>query len=95
MFEPLRTRLQRTINRLMYGERDAPYEVLTRLSQRLKSTLAPEAVLPTSGETIAQALKLPYVALSLKQEKGFELLQRTASPMTMCSTCHWSIRLRL
>lgn len=63
LFEPLRTRLQRGVNRLIYGERDDPYAVIARLGQRLESTLEAEAVLPTIVETVAQALKLPYVAL--------------------------------
>src|SRR3989440_8644470 len=67
LFHPLRTRLQRAVNRLMYGERDDPHEVLLRLGSRLESTLAPEAVLPALVETVAQALKLPYAAIALKQ----------------------------
>ena len=46
LFQPLRERLQRGVNRLLYGERDEPYAVLARLGQRLEATLAPEAVLP-------------------------------------------------
>ena len=46
LFQPLRARLQRGVNRLMYGERDDPYTVLSRLGQQLKTTLAPTAVLP-------------------------------------------------
>src|SRR5262249_43456213 len=65
--QPLRARLQRSVNRLMYGERDDPYTVLSRLSQQLKTTLAPTAVLPNIAEAIAQTLKLPYVAIMLKQ----------------------------
>ena len=64
-FQPLRGRLQRAVNRLMYGERDDPYVVLSRLGQRLETVLAPEAVLPTLLETVAQALKLPYAAIEL------------------------------
>jgi len=71
LFQPLRERLQRGINRLMYGERDEPYAVVTRLSQRLAVALAPDAVLPTIVETVAQALKLPYAALLLKREQAF------------------------
>src|SRR5215204_6129120 len=63
VFQPLRSRLQRGVNRLMYGERDDPYAVTSRLGRRLEATLAPEAVLPTVVETIAQALKLPYAAI--------------------------------
>jgi signal transduction histidine kinase len=71
LFQPLRARLQRMINRLMYGERDDPYAVLSRLGSRLEATLAPEAILPTIVETVAQALKLPYVAIALKQGEEF------------------------
>jgi len=65
LFEPLRQRLQRTVNNIMYGERDDPATVLTRLGQRLESALAPDSVLQTIVETIAQTLRLPYAAISL------------------------------
>jgi signal transduction histidine kinase len=71
LFLPLRQRIQRMINRLMYGERDDPYAVLSRLASRLEATLAPESVLPTIVETVAQALKLPYAAIALKQGDEF------------------------
>jgi len=71
LFQPLRARLQRMINRLMYGERDEPYAVLSRLASRLEATLAPEAILPTIVETTARALKLPYAAIALKQGDEF------------------------
>jgi signal transduction histidine kinase len=67
IFQPLRSWLKRGVNRLLYGERDDPYAVLARLGQRLEATLATEAVLPTIVETVAQALKLPYVAIELQQ----------------------------
>jgi len=71
LFQPLRAGLQRMINRLMYGERDEPYAVLSRLASRLEATLAPEAILPTIVETVAQALKIPSVAIALKQGDEF------------------------
>ncbi len=71
LFQPLHARLQRVINRLMYGERDDPYAVLARLSARLEATLLPDAALPTVVQTIAQALKLPYAAVTLKQGETF------------------------
>jgi hypothetical protein len=45
LFSPLRDRLQRGVNRLMYGERDDRYAVLSRLGRRLETTVAPEAAL--------------------------------------------------
>ncbi len=68
LFQPLRNRLQRTVNRFIYGERDDPYSILSRLSQQLETTLAQDAVLITIVETVALALKLPYAAISLEQD---------------------------
>jgi len=65
MFQPLRERLQRIVNRLTYGERDDPYRVLSRLGRRLEATISPEAVLPAIVEDIARALRLPQVAVWL------------------------------
>ncbi|MBK9710632.1 MAG: sensor histidine kinase [Kouleothrix sp.] len=59
LFQPLRLRLQRGVNRLLYGERDDPYAVISRLNQRLEATLAPDAVLPTIVETVREALSTP------------------------------------
>src|SRR2546421_1608896 len=89
LFQYLRDRLQRGVNRLMYGERDAPYVVLSRLGQRLEATLAPQAVLPTIVETVAQALKLPYAAIALKQGDEFTLAASYGSSL------HASLRLPL
>ena len=68
LFQPLRDRLQRAVNRLVYGERDNPYAVLSQLGKHMEATLSPESVLPTIVETIARSLKLPYAAIVLKQE---------------------------
>jgi signal transduction histidine kinase len=68
LFAPLREWLQRGVNRLMYGERDDPYTVLSRLGGQLETSLALETVLPTLVETIKQAFRLPYVAIELRIE---------------------------
>jgi signal transduction histidine kinase len=81
LFQPLRGRLQRGVNRLMYGERDDPYVVISRLGRRLEATLAPESVLPTIAETIAQALKLPYAAILLSEEEGSRSAAAYGSPV--------------
>jgi signal transduction histidine kinase len=76
LFQPLRERLQRAVNRLIYGERDDPYAVLSRLGQRLEATLAPEDVLSTIVKTVREALKLPYAAIALPRDggKGLEVV---------------------
>ncbi len=73
LFQPLRDRLQRGVDRLMYGERDDPYAVLSRLSRRLEGTLAPEAVLPAIVENVTEALRLPHVAVWLTDEDAVRL----------------------
>jgi signal transduction histidine kinase len=80
LFAPLRDRLQRGVNRLMYGERDDPYGVLSRLGRRLEAALEPGAVLPTVVETVAGALKLPYAAIAMRREDGFEVAAAHGSP---------------
>jgi len=64
--QPLRSRLQRVVDRLMYGQRDDPAAVFGHLGERLEATLAPAAVLPTLASTVAEALRLPYVAIELR-----------------------------
>jgi signal transduction histidine kinase len=64
-FHPLRDTIQRWINRLLFGERDEPYNVLKRLSQRLEAVMVVDEMLPAIVETIAQALHLPYAAIAL------------------------------
>jgi signal transduction histidine kinase len=68
LVHPLHQRLQRAINRLMFGERDEPYRVLARLGNRLEATLASDGLLPTIVQTVAQALKLPYAAITYKHQ---------------------------
>jgi len=71
LFHPVRARLQRGINHMMYGQRDEPVEVLTRLGQRLEMALAPDLALRAIIETVAQTLKLPYAAITLKDGAAF------------------------
>ncbi|HLF74362.1 MAG TPA: GAF domain-containing sensor histidine kinase [Anaerolineales bacterium] len=80
LFEPLRERLQRIVNRMMYGERDDPTTVLTRLSQRLDTALAPDSILQTIVETLAQTLRLPCAAISLSDDTHAPRFASTRDP---------------
>jgi two-component system, NarL family, sensor kinase len=64
-FQPLRERVQRFVNKLMYGERDDPYAAFARLGRRLESSLGADEVLPAAVETIGQTLRLGHVALTI------------------------------
>lgn len=62
-FQPLRSRVQRGVDRLFYGDRSRPYDVLARLGRHLEAVLLPEAVLPGVVDAVADALRLRYVAI--------------------------------
>ncbi len=68
LFQPLRARLQTAINRLMYGHRDEPYAVIAALGRRLESTLNHDALLPSIVTATREALKLPYAALTVRDD---------------------------
>jgi signal transduction histidine kinase len=52
-FERVRALAQRAINRLLYGERATPYEVLSQFSARVAGTYSTEDVLPNIARVIA------------------------------------------
>ncbi|MFP3123697.1 sensor histidine kinase [Ectobacillus funiculus] len=66
LFSPIKERMQRIVNRVMKGRHDDPYAVLKELGNHLVKPLAPEEVLKVVAETIKDALRLPYVGISIK-----------------------------
>jgi signal transduction histidine kinase len=68
LLQPVRGRLERSVNRLFYGQRDDPYAVVSGLGERLEGSLSLENALPTVVETIGSELRLPYVAIVLGQD---------------------------
>ena len=67
---PVLRAARRGVNRLMYGERDDPAGVLAQLGSRMQAAMLPDDVLPVVAETVAQSLRLPYVAIDLPEETG-------------------------
>jgi signal transduction histidine kinase len=53
-FEPVRERVQHFANRLVYGQRATPYEVLSEFSDRMAGTYASEEVLPKMARVIKE-----------------------------------------
>jgi signal transduction histidine kinase len=64
--QPLRSHIQRGVDRLFYGDRSRPYEAVARLGRRLEAALDPDTVLPGVAETITDALRVPYAAIELR-----------------------------
>lgn len=66
-FAPVRDRLQRGVDRMLYGDRDDPYAVLTGLGRRLDSEDERDP-LGEVADTVAQSLRLPYVRVEVERD---------------------------
>ncbi len=53
-FQPVRDRANRLANRLVFGERATPYEVLARFGERVGETYASDDVLPRIARVVAE-----------------------------------------
>ena len=78
LFEPVRVRVQRVANRLVYGERATPYDVLSRFSERIGGTYATEDVLPRTARVIAEGTGAERVGVWLRV--GDEIHERASWP---------------
>lgn len=64
LFQPVRARVQQGINRLLFGERDDPYQVVRKLADDLAETVQPVEALRATVRTLTEALRLPYAAIT-------------------------------
>ena len=64
-FQPVRRRAQRLANRVVYGDRATPYEVLTNLSARLAGEYAAEDVLDRIASVVAGGTGADHVVVWL------------------------------
>lgn len=62
-FQPLRVRLQRAANRLLYGQRDEPYAVVSGLARSMESAVGAETVPMAVVTAVTGTLKLPFAAI--------------------------------
>jgi signal transduction histidine kinase len=75
-FEPLRRGIGRIVDRLLFGDRNRPLIALRRLGHQLEGATAPSELLTRVASSIAEALRVPYVALDLEPSQG--IVQRVA-----------------
>ncbi len=71
-FQPVRERVQRFANRLVYGKRATPYEVMADFSERMSETLAPEEVLPRMAEAAARGVGADAARVGVQLPNGGE-----------------------
>lgn len=71
---PARTRIQRAVNRFLYGDRDEPYAVLSQVASKLEAAGSAEQLLPGVVAAAATALRVPYVAVELTGAHGNQVI---------------------
>ena len=86
LFGRLRGWLQRGVNRMMYGWRDEPYQILTHLGEEMQTTVNAAQTLQITAATIAQSLKLPYVAIHMGRNGGRRIAAAYGSPSNETSS---------
>ena len=65
LFQPLRTRVQHGVDRLLFGDRARPYDALTPARPHASSTRRrPTRSLAGVVASVAEALRVPYAASS-------------------------------
>ena len=69
-FQPVRQWVQRLANRLVYGKRATPYEVMAGFADRMAETLAIDEVLPTMAEAAARGVSAPAARVTLRLPDG-------------------------
>ena len=71
-FEPVRERVQRIANRLVYGKRATPYEVMADFSERMAGVLSLDDVLPRMAEAAARGVEAQATRVRLFLPDGSE-----------------------
>jgi signal transduction histidine kinase len=77
-FQPVRERVQRVANRLVYGRRAAPYEVLSDLSNRMAGAYATDELLPPVARLLAEGTGAQRAEVWLRL--GDELVREAVWP---------------
>lgn len=86
-FAPFRDWLQGWVNRLMFGQRDDPYAVLSEMGRLMAETGSPEDTLQTLTEIVAISLKLPGAAVELEQDGEWTVRASIGDQVTADSGC--------
>ena len=71
-FQPLRERARRLANRLVYGKRATPYELLSELSKRMGDAYAVDEVIPRLAEAVGEGTAAADAGIWLRVDSSLE-----------------------
>lgn len=91
LFQPVRTRMQRLANRLVYGERATPYEVMAGFSERVADTVSTDQVLPQMAAAAGRGVGAVEATVRVRLPGGLERVERWSSSSTERTSEPWSV----
>jgi signal transduction histidine kinase len=80
-FQPVRERLQRLANRLVYGRRATPYEVLSEFSEQVAESYAADEVLPRMARVLQEGTGADHATVWIRT--AGQLRPAATSPETV------------
>ncbi|MGD2043476.1 MAG: sensor histidine kinase [Acidimicrobiia bacterium] len=69
-FQPLRQRMRRWADRLVYGDRATPYEVLSRFSSQVRDTVAADEAIPYLARLLALGTGAESTTVWIRDSQG-------------------------
>ncbi|WP_448614437.1 sensor histidine kinase [Modestobacter sp. URMC 112] len=78
-FHPARLRVQRSVDRLLRGDRGDPYALLTRLDTALREAATPRQALQQGAEVVASGLRLGGTAVEVLLPGGAVVREQAGS----------------
>ena len=87
-FQPVRERVTRGVNRLVYGQRATPYEVLSDFASKMTGTYTTAELLPRIAQTVSECLGGAHVRVwlvtgQLLEQQAAWPAASTAGPVVM------------
>jgi signal transduction histidine kinase len=79
-FAPLRWRVQRAIDRRLFGTSGDPRLLFHRLGIRLAASDDPESLMAAVVDTAKESLRLPFAAVQLRADDGWHTVDQRGSP---------------
>jgi signal transduction histidine kinase len=79
-FSPVRERLQRAVELLLYRDCGDPHSALDRLARRFEDAVGTDELLAVAADEVAAALRVPYAAIEVNAPRGSVVLAAHGTP---------------
>src|SRR5439155_471170 len=91
LFQTVRVRARRLANRLVYGERATPYEVIAGFSERVADAVSTDQVLPQMAEAAGRGVGAVESTVRVRLPAGMERVERWSSGSSDRTGDPWTV----